>query len=69
MQLLKSIEDIYDDTFLKNTQILQNKSNSLKKGCNIFIKCIKDHFILKFKSQKLGNYNLINMLHSLSIYI
>jgi hypothetical protein len=67
--LFKAIEEIYDECFHKNTQILQNKSIIPKKNVsNIFIKLIKDYFFSKFKYEKLANSNLINMLHSLSIY-
>jgi hypothetical protein len=69
-QLLKTTEEIYDECFSKNTQILQNKNMIPKKNIsNIFVKSIKDYFYLKFKSEKLANSNLINMLHSLSIYL
>ena len=69
IQVCKVIEEIYDETFTKNTQILQNKNNLAKKSTNIFVRSIKEYFLAKFKSEKLGNSNLINMLHSLSIYL
>ena len=69
IQVCKVIEEIYDETFTKNTQILQNKNNLAKKSTNVFVRSIKEYFLAKFKSEKLGNSNLINMLHSLSIYL
>lgn len=71
-QLERTIEEIYDDIFTRNTQCLQNKNigSALKAltltSCAQLVDCF---FRKKFKGSKLAATNLNNMLYSLSYYV
>lgn len=70
--LERSIEEIYDDIFTRNTQCLQNKNinNALKTLTQLsFPQLIEGYFRKKFKGNKLAATNLNNMMYTLSSII
>jgi hypothetical protein len=67
--LERSIEEIYDYIFTRNTQCLQNKNinNALKTLTQLtFPQLIEGYFRKKFKGSKLAATNLNNMMYTLS---
>ena len=69
--LERTIEEVYDDIFLKNTQCLQTRNidHALKTlNMNSIPQLIENYFFKKFKSSKLASTNLNNLLYSLSYH-
>lgn len=67
--LERTIEEIYDDIFTRNTQCLQNKniSHALKTLTQVtFPQLVEGFFRKKFRGSKLAATNLNNMLYTLS---
>ena len=69
--LERTIEEVYDDIFIRNNQCLQSKNinYALKTLIQLpFSQLVEAYFYKKFKGSKLANSNLNNMLYSLSYY-
>ena len=67
--LERTIEEIYDDIFTRNTQCLQNRNigHALRTLTQVtFPQLVEGFFRKKFRGSKLAATNLNNMLHTLS---
>lgn len=66
-QVSQSVEEFYNEIFQKTTHQLVSGKRS-PRGLTL-VKYIREHFHHKFKSERLGNSNLINFLHSLCYHL